>query len=142
MRPSSSGVARLDPLEITGEDTDLKLNGTLAITGKQQLDLQASGSVNLRLAETLDPDLIASGVTSFQMEAHGPVADPILQGKVEFQNAALALQDFPNGLSQIKGTLEFIKNRLEVRSLTAMSGGGQLSVGGYIGFQRGLYADL
>ena len=136
------GVARLDPLEITGEDTDLKLHGSLAVTGKRQLDLQADGSVNLRLAETLDPDLIASGVTSFKMEAHGPLSDPILQGNVEFQNAAIALQDFPNGLSQIKGRLEFNQNRLEVRSLTAMSGGGQLSVSGYLGFQRGLYADL
>jgi translocation and assembly module TamB len=138
----AKGVAKLDPVEITGEDTDLKLRGTLAVTGSKQLDLQASGSVNMRLAETLDKDLVASGVTSFQMEAHGPLANPILQGKVEFQNAALALQDFPNGLSQIKGTLEFIQNRLEVRSLTAMSGGGQLSVGGYLGFQKGLYADL
>jgi translocation and assembly module TamB len=136
------GIVRLDPLEITGEDTDLNIHGSLAITGKQQLDLVANGSVNLRLAESVDPDLIASGVTSFQVEAHGPVTAPILQGKVEFQNAALALQDFPNGLSQIKGTLEFNQNRLEVRSLTAMSGGGQLSVGGYLGFQRGLYADL
>jgi translocation and assembly module TamB len=98
--------------------------------------------VNMRLAATLDPDLIASGITNFQLEAHGPLADPTLQGKVEFQNVALALGDFPNGLSQIKGTLEFIQNRLEVRSLTAMSGGGQLSVAGYLGFQHGLYADL
>jgi translocation and assembly module TamB len=136
------GIARLDPLEITGEDTDLKVNGSLAIQGKQQLDVQANGSVNMRLAATLDPDLIASGVTNFQMEAHGPLSDPTLQGKVEFQNVAMALGDFPNGLSQIKGTLEFIQNRLEIRSLTAMSGGGQLSVGGYLGFQHGLYADL
>jgi len=138
----ANGIAHLDPLEITGEDTDLKLRGTLAVTGNQQLDLEANGAINLRLAESLDPDLIASGVTSFSMQAHGPLANPILQGKVEFQNAAIALQDFPNGLSQIKGTLEFNQNRLEVRSLTAMSGGGQLSVGGYIGFQHGLYADL
>jgi translocation and assembly module TamB len=138
----SGGIARLDPLEITGEDTDLKVGGTLEMMGKQQLDMKASGSINMRLAESLDPDLTASGVTSFQMEAHGPVSDPLLQGRVEFKNAAIALQDFPNGLSQIKGTLEFIQNRLEVRSLTAMSGGGQLSVGGYIGFQKGLYADL
>jgi translocation and assembly module TamB len=136
------GVARLDPIEITGEDTDIRVHGSLAIAGKRQLDLQADGSVNLRLAETLDPDLIAAGVTNFQMEAHGPLTDPILQGKVEFKNSSLALQDFPNGLSQIQGTLEFIQNRLEVRSLTAMSGGGQLSVGGYLGFQHGLYADL
>jgi len=120
------GVARLDPLEITGEDTDLKLHGSLEITGKSQLDL----------------DLIASGATNFQLQAHGSLTDPILEGKVEFKNAALALQDFPNGLSQIQGTLEFSQNRLEVRSLTAMSGGGQLSVAGYLGFQHGLYADL
>ncbi|WP_263352621.1 translocation/assembly module TamB domain-containing protein [Acidicapsa acidisoli] len=136
------GVARLDPLEITGEDTDLKLHGSVAITGKRELDLQADGSVNMRLAETLDPDLIASGATNFQLQAHGSMTDPILQGRVEFKNASLALQDFPNGLSQIQGTLEFNQNRLEVRSLTAMSGGGQLSVAGYLGFQHGLYADL
>ncbi len=138
----TNGLARLDPVEITGEDTDMNIRGTLGVTGKQQLDLAANGSINLRLAESLDPDLIASGVTSFQMEAHGPLLSPILQGRVEFQNAAIALQDFPNGLSQIKGTLEFIQNRLTVRSLTAMSGGGQLSVSGYLGFQRGIYADL
>lgn len=136
------GIARLDPVEITGEDTDLRLHGSLALTGKRQLDLGADGAINMRLAESLDPDLTARGATTFQMEAHGPVSNPTLQGKVEFKNASLALQDFPNGLSQINGTLDFIQNRLQVRSLTAMSGGGQLSVGGYIGFQRGLYADL
>jgi len=48
----------------------------------------------------------------------------------------------PNGLSQLHGTLEFNQNRLEVKSLTAMSGGGLLSVGGYLSYQHGLYADL
>ena len=138
----ANGVAHLDPVEITGEDTDIKLRGSLGLTGKQQLDVVADGSVNLRLAESIDTDLNASGVTSFQMEAHGPLLAPILQGKAEFRNASLALGDFPNGLSQINGSLEFIQNRLEVRSLTAMSGGGQLNLAGYLGFQRGLYADL
>ena len=48
----------------------------------------------------------------------------------------------PNGLSQLHGTLEFNQNRLEVKSLTAMTGGGQLTVGGYLAYQHGLYADL
>jgi translocation and assembly module TamB len=48
----------------------------------------------------------------------------------------------PNGLSQLHGTLEFNQNRLEVRSLTAMSGGGLLSVAGYLAYQHGIYADL
>jgi len=65
-----------------------------------------------------------------------------LRGRVEFQNGSLSLEDLPNGLSQIRGTLEFNQNRLEVKSLTAMTGGGQLSLGGYLAYQNGIYADL
>ena len=133
---------RLDPLHITGEDTDLRAQGSLALKGKQQLDLAASGSFNLKLAETLDPDLTAGGVTTFQVEAHGPLKKPDLQGRVDFQNGSLSFEDVPNGLSQLHGTLEFNQDRLEVKSLTALSGGGPLSLGGYLAYQQGIYADL
>ncbi len=76
------------------------------------------------------------------MEAHGPLWHPGLQGSVEFQNGSLSLEDLPNGLSQLHGTLEFNQNRLEVKSLTAMSGGGLLSVTGSLAYQHGIYADL
>ncbi len=112
------------------------------LKGTRQLDLAASGSINLKLAETLDPDLTASGVTTFQVEAHGPLQNPGLQGRIDIQNGSLSLEDLPNGLSQLHGTLEFNQNRLEVRSLTAMSGGGLLSVGGFLAYQHGIYADL
>ncbi len=115
---------------------------SLALEGARQLDLAANGSINLKLAETLDPDLTASGVTTFQVEAHGPLQNPDLQGRIDFQNGSLSLEDLPNGLSQLHGTLEFNQNRLEVQDLTAMSGGGLLSVGGYLAYQHGIYADL
>jgi translocation and assembly module TamB len=133
---------KLDPLHVTGEETDLHAQGSLALKDKQQLDFAASGSINLKLAETLDPDLTAAGTTTFQVEAHGPLKNPGLQGQIEFQNGSLSLEDIPNGLSQLHGTLEFNQNRLEVRSLTAMSGGGLLSVAGYLAYQHGIYADL
>ncbi|KAA6465423.1 hypothetical protein DYQ86_05655 [Acidobacteria bacterium AB60] len=132
----------LDPVHITGDDTDLRAQGTLGLTEDHRLDLSASGSVNLKLAETLDHDLTAAGTSTFQVEAHGPLANPGLRGRVEFRNSSLSLEDLPNGLSQLRGTLEFNQNRLEVKSLTAMTGGGQLSVGGYLAYQNGIYADL
>ena len=132
----------LDPLHVTGEQTDLHVQGDLAINGKRQLDVAASGSINLKLAETLDPDLTAGGITTFQVEAHGPLDNPGLSGRIDFQNASLALEDLPNSLSQLHGSLEFNQNRLEVRSLTATTGGGQLSVSGYLAYQRGIFADL
>jgi translocation and assembly module TamB len=132
----------LDPLRITGEQTDLRAQGTLDLRGKQQLDLAASGSINLKIAETFDPDLSASGASAFQVEAHGPLRNPVLKGRIEFQDGSLALGDLPNGLSQLHGTLEFNQDRLEVKSLTAMTGGGLLSLGGYLAWQNGLYANL
>lgn len=138
----ANGRVQLAPLHITGEDTDLRAEGSVSLEGTQQLDMAASGSVNLKLAETLDPDLAASGLTTFQVEAHGPLKHPDLEGRIDFQNSALSLGDIPNGLSQLHGTLEFSENRLVVKSLTAMSGGGLLSVGGYLSYQHGIYADL
>jgi translocation and assembly module TamB len=132
----------LDPLHVTGEETDLHAQGSLALKDRRQLDFAASGSINLKLAETLDPDLTANGTTTFQVEAHGPLNDPGLRGRIDFQNGSLALEDVSNGLSQLHGTLEFNQNRLEVQSLTAMSGGGQLSVAGSLAYQHGIYADL
>jgi len=138
----ADGRVQLDPLHVTGENTDLRVQGSLALKGAQQLDVAASGSINLKLMETLDPDVTASGTSTFQIEAHGPLANPGMQGRVDFQNGSLALEDLPNGLSQLHGTLDFSQNRLEVRQLTAMSGGGQLSVTGSLTYQHGLYANL
>ncbi|MGA3047508.1 MAG: translocation/assembly module TamB domain-containing protein [Terracidiphilus sp.] len=138
----ANGRVTLDPLHVTGEDTDMQVQGSLILKDKQQLDLAASGSINLKLAETIDPDLTASGTTTFQVEAHGPLKNPGMRGRIDIQNGSLSWEDIPNGLSQLHGTLEFNQNRLEVKSLTAMSGGGPLSVTGSLAYQQGLYADL
>jgi translocation and assembly module TamB len=140
----ANGRLRLDPLHITGEGTDMRLSGSLSLLekDKRQLDLAASGTVNLSLAHSFDPDLTASGSSTFEIEGHGPLENPDLRGRIDFQNGSLALEDLPNGLSQIQGTLAFNQNRLEVKSLTAQSGGGLLSLGGYLSYRKGLYADL
>jgi translocation and assembly module TamB len=137
-----NGRLTLDPLHITGEDTDLRAQGSLGLQDTRRIDFAASGSVNLKLMQTLDADVTASGNTTFQLEAHGALANPDLRGRVEFQNGSVALEDLPNSLSQLHGTLEFNQNRLEIRSLTATTGGGQLNVGGYLAYQHGLYANL
>ena len=137
-----NGRVTLDPLHITGEQTDIHAQGTFDIRNGRRLDLATNGSINMKLAETLDPDLTASGTTTFQVEAHGTPQNPGLRGRIDFKNASLALEDLPNSLSQLNGTLEFNQNRLEVRSLTASTGGGQLSVSGFLAYQHGIYADL
>ena len=138
----ADGVVRLDPVHITGLNTDLRASATVALTGDHRVDAAASGTIDLKVAETIDPDVTASGATTFNVEAHGTFEHPGLRGRVEVANGAMALGDLSNGLSQMNGTLEFNQDRLEVRSLTAMTGGGLLTVGGSLTYQHGLYADL
>jgi translocation and assembly module TamB len=135
-------LIHFDPIHVTGEETDLRVQGNLSLKNKQQLDLSANGTINLKIAETLNPGLTASGNTTFQVEAHGPLVNPDLRGRINLQNASLSLDNVPNGLNQLHGTLEFNQNRLEVKSLSAISGGGLLNVGGYLTYQHGLYAAL
>jgi translocation and assembly module TamB len=139
----SNGELHLQPLHITGDDTDLRAQGSIGVlTDTHDINLTANGSVNMRLAETLDHDLDASGHVDFNVDANGTFARPGLTGNVKLSNVSIALLDFPNGLTKMNGTLQFDQDRLDVTNLTAVSGGGQLTLGGFVTYQHGLYGDL
>jgi translocation and assembly module TamB len=139
----ADGRLHLDPLHITGEDTNLRAQGSAGLFDQdRELDLHANGSVNMKLVQTLDTDLTSSGHVDFDVDADGSITHPSLTGQVKFTNVNIALQDFPNGLSQMNGTLSFDQDRLDVKDLTAVSGGGKLQLGGFVTYQQGLYADL
>jgi translocation and assembly module TamB len=138
-----NGIVHLDPLHITGDDTNLQAQGSVALfESPRTLSLNASGSVNMRLAQSFDPNIASSGHVDFAVEAAGTIQQPNLTGQIKFTNAAISLGDLPNGLSQMNGTLVFDQDRLTVQQLTAVTGGGHLQLGGSITYQQGIYADL
>jgi translocation and assembly module TamB len=141
------GVATLEQVHITGQDTDMRASGTAQLLGVTdpkggKLDLKGSGGVSMTLLHTFDPDIIATGKVEFTVAAGGRVANPTVTGRVQFNNVNVAMDGVPNGLSSMNGTLVFNDDRLQVDSLTAKSGGGELKLGGYIRYKNGLYADL
>jgi len=149
-----NGVATLDQFHITGPDTDMRASGKAQVFGalnpktrqpdmkSGKFDVKLLGSVSMALAQTFDPDLMTSGKVVFSVGADGVISDPALTGKVEFQNVNIAIEDVPNGLSAMNGTLIFNEDRLNVQTLTAMTGGGQLKIGGFLTYSHGIYADL
>ena len=142
-----NGVVTLDQLHITGEDTDLQAAGRAQVFGATNplggvIHLNANGNVSMALAHTFDKDLITSGKVSFKVAADGRMKKPSLSGDVLFQNVNVAMEGIPNGLSNLNGTLAFNEDRLDVKNLTATTGGGQLKIGGFLAYQKGLFADL
>ena len=136
------GVLRLTQAHITGPDTDLSLTGTANLTGTQALTVTGNGSVNMKLAQTFDPDITSSGHLDFNVDVHGTLTQPYFSGRMQLTNVALALNGLPNGITRLNGSLVFDQNRLQVQDLVGMTGGGQLKIGGFLTYQQGLYGDF
>ncbi|HEY4009001.1 MAG TPA: translocation/assembly module TamB domain-containing protein [Acidobacteriaceae bacterium] len=142
-----NGIASLDQFHITGPDSNLEASGTAKILGATnpdggQINVKATGGVNLHLIHTFDPNFITSGNVALDLGVQGRVKDPSLTGTVKFARVNVAMDGIPNGLSDLAGTMVFNQNRLEVRDVSGTSGGGKVTLGGFIAYQRGLFADL
>lgn len=127
---------------ITGEGTDLTAQGTAQLAGDRALNLKANGIANLRLFQGFSPGLMSYGVTTLNMSVAGTMAKPAMTGEVNIKDAGISFLDLPNGLSGINGTLAFNQDRLQVQTLTAKTGGGQLDIGGFIAYRNGLFFNL
>ncbi|WP_263368375.1 translocation/assembly module TamB domain-containing protein [Edaphobacter bradus] len=141
------GIATLEQVHITGQDTDMRMNGTAQLIGATdprggKLNIKSSGSVSMSLLHTFDADFTSSGKVEFSVAAGGQVKNPTLSGKVQFDNVNVAFDGVPNGLSNMNGTLVLNEERLEVQTLTARTGGGDLKLGGSIRYRNGIFADL
>lgn len=145
------GTVTLDALHILGQDTDLRAAGSIQILAPigstlppqgGKLDVSASGGVDLGLVQVLYPNVRSSGKISFNVAAHGTTGKPGLAGKLTFENSNLAMADIPNGISNMKGTAVFTEDRLHLENITAESGGGKITLSGFLQFRGGLFADV
>jgi translocation and assembly module TamB len=123
-------LVRLEQFRIVGENTNFAAHGTASLAGGHDLDLAGEGHLNLMLIQTLNSNFTSSGQVDLALAVTGPLADPLMQGKVNISHGSIAYADLPSGLSDMNGSLTFSKNRLQIDSLTARSGGGTITLTG------------
>ena len=128
----SRQVLQLQSLRLVGNDTDIAASGTAQLAGSRRLDLDANGQLNLKIVQSLSSDYSSSGIVTVAMKVQGTMDTPHLQGQIQITNGSLNEIDLPSGLSDVNGTLVFNQNQLRVQTLTAHTGGGILTLGGYI----------
>ena len=139
----SSQLLKLEQFRLVGEGTDLSAAGSIQLSGDHQLDFHAQGSVNLQLIESLNPDFTSSGLVTVDITVSGTAARPAMQGRLQVSKGSLAYSDLPSALSNINGSLIFNQDRLQIESLTANVGGGQMKFGGYVTtYNRQINFDL
>ena len=125
-----------------GPTSDLTAGGVIQLGGDQEMNFHANGVLDFALLQSFAPDLTSSGKMEINFAVGGTLARPETRGQVRIINGAISYTDLPNGLSNVNGTLTFQDNRLRVESLSAQTGGGTLTLGGFISYSRGLAFNL
>jgi len=123
---------------LTSADTRLNVAGSVALNGNKRLQLQADGSVNVALLQTVNPDLMSSGKALLDVRMEGTTTQPVITGTVQIANVVLSDIDLPAALSDLNGKLVFNQSRLEIEKLTGRVGGGSVKFAGYIGYANGV----
>lgn len=126
----SAGTIRLNSFRIAGDDTDFSASGSAQMDGEKRLDIHAHGEIGLHLLQTYDPDLSSSGKIKIDSALRGTLTAPLVQGKIQIENASIADINLPSALSSLNGTLSFNQNQVTIESLNAQTGGGNISFGG------------
>jgi translocation and assembly module TamB len=84
--------------------------------------------------ESLEPGLTVSGRSTIDATIRGRPANPEAYGKLAFKDASFYLRDVPNGLNNVSGVVSFFRDRATLENITASTGGGRLTINGFVGY--------
>jgi translocation and assembly module TamB len=139
----ANGTLQLQRAALRGTGTDLQFQGTVPVVNKNApVSLLLLGTVDLRLAQMLNPDVISSGQLRFDINSYGQRSDPNVEGQVRIVNANFATGSAPLGLQNGNGVLTLTKDRLNITQFRGTVGGGTLTASGGVVYRPSLQFDL
>ena len=138
-----TGIISLQRGAIRGTETDLQFQGSIPIADESApMSVLLLGTVNLRLAQLLNPELISSGQLKFNINSYGSTHDPNVQGQIEIVDAGLATGDLPVGLQHGNGVLTLTKDRLNISKFEGVVGSGVVTARGGVLYRPNLQFDV
>jgi translocation and assembly module TamB len=135
-------VVTVQHCTMVSRDTHFTLTGTASLKDDRPLNLRGQGTLNLQLAETLNPDFTSYGVSNIDLTIRGTASAPAISGRVDVVHAGLTVIDLPTGLGDLNGTLLFSQDRLELKNMTGRIGGGRVKLGGVVTYGRTIGFNL
>ena len=126
---------RVVSAHFNGPDTNVQVSGGVDLATRfNAYDLRIRGSINLGILRNFDPNVTASGESSVDATVRGPRSRPEFYGRLELKKASLYLSNVPNGLENASGVVFLFRDRATIENVNAETGGGKLSLKGFVGF--------
>ncbi|HEX7808845.1 MAG TPA: translocation/assembly module TamB domain-containing protein, partial [Thermoanaerobaculia bacterium] len=130
-----NGRVEIDSFALRAAESVFTVTGFAEISGAKRLDIDVRGRVEAALLQLFVSDLRAEGHTDVAISVGGTMSDPNIVGTAELVDAEVKFAGFPQLIDDINGTLRFRGDRIEIESIRATVGGGQVVVGGVINVQ-------
>jgi translocation and assembly module TamB len=134
----ANSVITLQPVEIKGTDSSLRLQGSFPLAGTTSPNLTAQGTIDVGILRIFEADLKSSGTVSLDLHAAGSPANPSIQGQIHLQDIAMSTAAAPIGVEKLNGTLNAQNDRVQIANLSGLVGGGEVSLGGSITYRPSL----
>ena len=100
-------VIRVQELQLVGEDTQLRIGGTIGLRD-QRIALQAAGDANLGILQGFFPnEMRGSGRAELRAAVNGPLYTPEFSGTATITNGRIRHFSMPNALDAINGVVRF-----------------------------------
>ena len=127
-----NGRVTFDEFTLAREDSSFTVSGYADLTGDKKLDIGLRGNIEAALLQLFMKDLRADGHINVTAGVAGTLSNPRITGTAELQDAQFKFAGFPQLIDHLTGTLVFKGDRVEIDSLRATLGGGQVVAGGFI----------
>ncbi len=126
------GRVELDTVVLRSDDATFSATGFAEIVGQKRIDLDLRGRVEAALLQLFVPDMRAEGHSDIAMAVNGVMSNPVITGTATLVDAQVKFAGFPQLIDELNGTLRFHGDRVEIESVRATIGGGQIIAGGAI----------
>ena len=138
----ANGVFNLQRSTIRGTGTEVTFQASVPMANDAPASLLVRGSVDLRLAQLVSPDITSGGQLRFDIDSTGRRSDPNVQGQIQIVNASFASAGVPVGLQNGNGVLTLTRDRLNVTQFQGNVGGGVVTASGGVVYRPQLQFDL
>jgi translocation and assembly module TamB len=138
----SRSVLTIDPTEIRGTGTSLRIQGSLPFEGKAPATLAANGTIDAQILRIVQPDLRSAGLVTLDIRSSGSGKNWGTQGQIHLQNIAVSTPDAPMSIDKLNGTLDVTGEKVQISQAKAQIGGGEISLGGSVTYRPKLEFNI
>ncbi|MGE0460610.1 MAG: translocation/assembly module TamB domain-containing protein [Vicinamibacterales bacterium] len=134
-RPStisiSNGIVHMDDVVWQAAGSRMALGGSVDLTKDEAaVDLSVTGVAVLRVLSAFVPTMAFDGTADVDVRVQGTAANPVLTGRMQLNDAEMALSSPRLVVSELSGPIALAGDRIELRGLTGTANGGTLVTDG------------